>query len=148
MVIILLVGAFIFMRFLAISELPFLLADLITESGLPTYALFACIVVLYIILGMFLDIFSSIILTIPIIYPAILAMGFDPIWFGVILVVIMEMGLITPPVGLNVFALAGVTDIPLTSIFLGAIPFVAAMIVCVVILTVFPDIALLIPGMM
>ena len=97
---------------------------------------------------MFLDIFSSMVLTIPLIYPAMMALGFDPIWFGVVLVMLMEMGVITPPVGMNVFALASVSDIPRSTIFRGIWIYVFAMILCIIIVTIFPVIALYIPGMM
>jgi C4-dicarboxylate transporter DctM subunit len=148
MIMLLIVGAFILMKFLAISKLPFMLAGTISGLQLPTYAIFAGIIVLYILLGMFLDVFAAVVLTIPVIYPLVVAMGFDPIWFGVVIVLILEMGLITPPVGLNVYALAGVTGIPLHTIFRGVLPFVVAMIICVIIIAVFPQIALFIPSNM
>jgi len=148
MIMLLIVGAFILMKFLAISKLPFMLAGTISGLQLPTYAIFAGIIILYILLGMFLDVFAAVVLTIPVIYPLVVAMGFDPIWFGVVIVLILEMGLITPPVGLNVFALAGVTGIPLHTIFRGVLPFVVAMIICVILLVVFPQIALFIPSKM
>ena len=148
MIMLLIVGAFILMKFLAISKLPFMLAGTISGLQLPTYAIFAGIILLYILLGMFLDVFAAVVLTIPVIYPLVVAMGFDPIWFGVVIVLILEMGLITPPVGLNVFALAGVTGIPLHTIFRGVLPFVVAMIICVILLVVFPQIALFIPSKM
>jgi tripartite ATP-independent transporter DctM subunit len=148
MIMLLIAGAFILMKFLAISKLPFLLAETIGGLALPPFAVFIGIIILYVILGMFLDIFSAIVLTIPVIFPLVLKMGFDPIWFGVIMVLVMEMGLITPPVGLNVFALAGVTQIPLHIIFRGILPFFVAMIVCVILLALFPQIALFLPGLM
>lgn len=148
MIMLLIVGAFILMKFLAISKLPFMLAGTISGLQLPTYAIFAGIIILYILLGMFLDVFAAVVLTIPVIYPLVVAMGFDSIWFGVVIVLILEMGLITPPVGLNVYALAGVTDIPLHTIFRGVLPFVVAMIICVIFLVVFPQIALFIPSKM
>jgi C4-dicarboxylate transporter DctM subunit len=148
MIMLLIVGAFILMKFLAISKLPFMLAGTISGLQLPTYAIFGGIIVLYILLGMFLDVFAAVVLTIPVIYPLVVAMGFDPIWFGVVIVLILEMGLITPPVGLNVYALAGVTGIPLHTIFRGVLPFVVAMIICVIIIAVFPQIALFIPSKM
>lgn len=148
MIMLLVVGAFILMKFLAISRLPFMLAGTIGGLNFPPFVIFGGIIVLYILLGMFLDIFSAIVLTIPVIFPLIINMGFDPIWFGVIMVLVMEMGLITPPVGLNVFALAGVTGIPLHTIFRGVLPFLAAMILCIVLITIFPQIALFLPGLM
>ncbi|MFC1863621.1 TRAP transporter large permease [Thermodesulfobacteriota bacterium] len=148
MIMLLVMGAFILMKFLALSKLPFLLADTISGLMLPSFFVFMGIIVLYIFLGMFLDIFAAIVLTIPVIFPLVMKMGYDPIWFGVIMVLVMEMGLITPPVGLNVFALAGVTQIPLHTIFRGVLPFVLAMIVCIILLLLFPQIALFLPGLM
>ena len=80
--------------------------------------------------------------------PVVMALGFDPIWFGVVLVLLMEMGLITPPIGMNVFALSGVTDVPVGVIFRGVWPFVGAMLLCTIIITIFPQIALFIPNLM
>jgi tripartite ATP-independent transporter DctM subunit len=148
LVLFLLVGDFIFMKFLAVSKLPFMLANLITGFEVNRYITFAVIIIIYIILGMFLDIYSAITLTIPIIYPVIIALNFDPIWYGVIMVLVMEMGLITPPVGLNVFALGGVTDVPMGTIFKGVWWFVGSILLLVVILTVFPVVATFIPDMM
>ena len=148
MIMFLVVGAFIFMKFLSISQLPFMLAEVINQLDVPTYAIFAGIIIMYIILGMFLEVYSCVVLTIPIIYPAILALGLDPIWFGVIIVLVIEMGLVTPPVGINVYILSGMTDTPLDSIFRGIVPFFIAMIVCVIILAISPEIALFIPSTM
>ncbi|MEW6666183.1 MAG: TRAP transporter large permease [Thermodesulfobacteriota bacterium] len=148
MIVLLIIGAFILMKFLAVSKFPFALAGFINELALPRYGVFAAIMVLYVLLGMFLDIFAAVVLTIPVIFPVVTGLGFDPIWFGVIIVLILEMGLITPPVGMNVFALAGVTGTPLDVIFRGVLPFVIAMIVCVMLLLFFPQIALFIPSRM
>jgi C4-dicarboxylate transporter DctM subunit len=88
------------------------------------------------------------ILTVPIFYPVVMAMGFDPIWFGVIMVLMFEMAVITPPMGINVLALQSVTrDIPLEEMFRGVIPFLLVMILCVIILIIFPDVALFLPNM-
>jgi TRAP-type C4-dicarboxylate transport system permease large subunit len=97
---------------------------------------------------MFLDIVSAVILTIPVLYPVILTVGFDPIWYGVMVVILIEMGLVTPPVGMDAFILSGVTGIPLATIFRGAVPFLVAVIVCLIILAIFPQIALFLPNTM
>jgi C4-dicarboxylate transporter DctM subunit len=148
MIMFLFVGAMIFMRFLAITKLPFALAESVKSLPLPPYAIFSVIVVVYILLGMFLDVVSAVALTIPIIFPTVVALGFDPIWFGVIVTLVQEMGLITPPVGMNVFVLAGATEVPISIMFRGVLPFVLAMLVGIVLLSVFPEIALFIPNMM
>jgi tripartite ATP-independent transporter DctM subunit len=148
MLMVLVVGGFILMRFLTISGVAEAMAQ--TVSGLPLskYAIFAVIGILYLILGMFLEIMTCMVVTIPIIYPVITALGFDPIWFGVQLVLLMEMGLITPPIGMNVFALSGATNIPVSVVFRGVWPFVGAMLLVLVSITIFPAIALWIPNMM
>lgn len=148
MVLILLVGSMIFMNFLSISKLPFSVADFVAGLTLPKYGLFAIIIFIYLILGMFMDAMSSMVITVPIIYPTILVLGFDPIWFGVIMVLVVEMGLITPPVGMNVFVLSSVTHESLGTIFRGTTPFVFAILLSIILMTIFPKIALLIPNMM
>jgi C4-dicarboxylate transporter DctM subunit len=148
MILLLIIGAMIFMNFMAISKLPFALANVIKEVTVSKYVIFSAIVLIYIILGMFLDVMAAQILTLPIIFPSIVAMGFDPIWFGVIIVITQEMGLITPPFGMNVFILGGVSNVPISRIFRGVVPFVFAMIACLMIITFFPQIALFIPSMM
>ncbi|MFH1647262.1 MAG: TRAP transporter large permease [Chloroflexota bacterium] len=145
MIIVLVVGAFIFANFMAKSKLPFVFGELVSNMAVSRYVILTGIIFVYIILGMFLDIFSSILLTIPVIFPSILAMGFDPIWFGVIMVRIMEIGLITPPIGMNVFILGGVTDIPLGTIFKGIVPFFIADILHVTLLVAVPQLSLFLP---
>jgi len=142
MIFLIIIGAFIFMKFLGISKLPFALVEIIEKLQVSKYVIFAGIILLYIILGMFLEVYSAVTFTIPIIYPVIVALGFDPIWFGVIFVLVIEMGLITPPVGMNAFILGGMTGIPLHTIFRGIVPFFLAMLVCIFLLTIFPEIAL------
>jgi tripartite ATP-independent transporter DctM subunit len=148
MLLILVLGAFIFAHFLALTKLPFLLSDFVTTVPFSKYLALVAIIILYIILGMFLEIFSCIVLTVPILYPTVVAMGFDPIWFGVIMVRVAEIGLITPPIGMNVFMLAGVTDTPLGTIYRGIIPFFIADIIHVIILVIFPQISLFLPNTM
>jgi tripartite ATP-independent transporter DctM subunit len=148
MILILLVGAFIFAHFLALSKLPMLLSEIVTSLGVSKYVILLAIVILYVILGMFTEIFSSIVLTIPVLYPTVMALGFDPIWFGVIMVKLMEIGLITPPIGMNVFLLAGVTDTPMGDIFRGIVPFVLSDFVQLAFLIALPQLSLFLPGKM
>jgi TRAP-type C4-dicarboxylate transport system permease large subunit len=109
----------------------------------------AGIILIYIVLGCIMDCYAIMILTVPIIFPVIQAMQFDPIWFGVLMVIVLEVGLITPPVGLNVFVLkAAAPAVPMTVIFRGILPFLLSAILAIVLLTIFPQIALLIPSMM
>jgi C4-dicarboxylate transporter DctM subunit len=145
---ILLSGAYLLTKFLAISNLPFALSDFIVGFHANRYIILAIIIFMYIILGMFFDVMAAIILTVPILLPTLVSLGFNPIWFGVIMVIIMEMAGITPPVGFLVFIMSGVTNIPVGTIFRGAWPFVVAEIVCIIILILLPQIALFIPNTM
>jgi tripartite ATP-independent transporter DctM subunit len=147
-IMLLIIGAYILMKFLAVSRLTLALGSFITGLSVPPLGIFAAIVVLYLILGMFLDIVSAVILTIPITYPVMITLGFDPIWFGVMVVILIEIGLVSPPVGMDAFVLSGVTGIPLGTIFRGAVPFLIAMLICIIILTIFPQIALFLPSTM
>jgi TRAP-type C4-dicarboxylate transport system permease large subunit len=133
---------------MTITDLPAVIATYVTQLRLSRYFILAVIVITYVILGMFFDVMSAIAVTVPILHPVILALGFDPIWYGVVIVLVMEMGMVTPPIGMNVFILSGVTEIPSPVIFKGIWPFVVAMIACVIIITIFPQIALFIPSMM
>jgi C4-dicarboxylate transporter, DctM subunit len=145
MMLILMLGAFIFMKFLTITKLPFAMASAVGGLGFSPYVILLIIVIVYLILGMFLDVISAIVLTVPLIYPVVIAIGFDPIWFGVVMVILMQMGLITPPVGMEVFVLSSVTNVPMSTIFKGVWPFVGAMLACILILAIWPEIALFIP---
>jgi C4-dicarboxylate transporter DctM subunit len=147
-IMLLIIGAYILMKFLAVSKLTLLLGSTVANLSVPPMAIFAAIAILYIILGMFLDIVSAVILTIPVLYPVVLAVGFDPIWYGVMIIILIEMGLVTPPVGMDAFILSGVTGIPLGTIFRGAVPFLIAVVVCIIILALFPQIALFLPSTM
>ena len=149
MIFLILIGAEIFTLFLGVSKLPMNLADYIGSLALPRYVILSGILFLYILLGCVLDGIAMIVLTIPIIFPVIEALGFDPIWFGVLMVIVLEIGLITPPVGMNVFVIKGVAkDVPLGTIFKGIWPFLIASAVAIVIIMVFPEIALYIPQKM
>lgn len=148
MVMLLIIGAYILMKFLAVSKLTILMGTTVAGLDVPPMVIFAGIVILYLILGMFLDIISAVILTIPVVYPLVLVLGFDPIWYGIITVILVEMGLVTPPVGLDAFVLSGAINVPLSTIFRGVVPFLVAMIICIVILAAFPQIALFLPSTM
>ena len=149
MVFLILIGAHIFSPFLAMSRIPVDLANALTGMALAPLVVLAVILVAYIILGMFLEGFAILVLTVPIVFPIVLALGYDPIWFGIFMVIVLEMGLISPPVGINVFVVKGVAeDVPMGKIFAGIMPFWVAMIVCVVLIIAFPQIALVLPNTM
>ena len=149
MVLFLVAGANVFSYFLALSTIPTAVSTWMAELQVSPYIIFAIIVSIYLVLGCFLDAISMMVLTMPVIFPVITTLGFDPIYFGVICVLMMEAGLITPPVGLNVYTLAGVAkDVPMEDIFRGALPFLFSIIAAVIVITIFPKIALFLPSMM
>jgi tripartite ATP-independent transporter DctM subunit len=143
-----LLGAQIFGYFLAASKLPIVMAEVVTQMVVPSLIILITILIIYLLLGCLMPAIPMLVLTVPIFYPVVMALGYDPIWFGVIMVLMFEMAVITPPMGINVLALQTVTqDISLTVMFRGVIPFLIAMIACVAILTIFPDIALFLPNL-
>jgi tripartite ATP-independent transporter DctM subunit len=149
LVLFLVAGANVFSYFLALSTIPMAVSTWMAGLQVSRYVILSIIIAIYLILGCFLDAISMMVLTMPVIFPVIKALGFDPIWFGVICVIMMEAGLITPPVGLNVYTLAGVVkDVPMQTIFRGALPFLISMIAVVIIITIFPKICLFLPSMM
>jgi tripartite ATP-independent transporter DctM subunit len=144
-----LIGALLFGYFLTITQTPQKLTGLVTGLGLNRYTVLALIMVMYLLLGCLMDAMAMIILTVPIIFPVIQQLGFDPIWFGVIIVMTVELGLIHPPVGMNVFVIKSVVpEVSFTTIFKGVIPFVITDIIRLVILIAFPIIALWLPSRM
>jgi C4-dicarboxylate transporter DctM subunit len=144
-----LIGAMILQYFITLSQIPDQLAGWIVEAGVGRYTVVSAIIGAFVVLGCFMEGLSIMVLAIPIVYPLVARLGFDPIWFGVIITLTMEMSLITPPVGVNVFVLSGVAkDIPMYSIFRGVLPFWVAMVVCIVLLSIFPQIVLFLPNRM
>ena len=144
-----LIGALLFGYFLTITQSPQKLTEFLTGLGVGRYGVLAMIMVMYLVLGCLMDAMAMIILTVPIIFPVITQLGFDPIWFGIIIVMTVELGLIHPPVGMNVFVIKSVVkDVTFTTIFRGVLPFVATDIIRLVILISFPMIALWLPGRM
>jgi len=144
-----LIGALLFGYFLTITQVPQKLTEMLTGMGVGRYGVLAMIMVMYLVLGCLMDAMAMIILTVPIIYPVIIQLGFDPIWFGVIIVMTVELGLIHPPVGMNVFVIKSVVkDVSFTTIFKGVIPFVITDLLRLVILISFPIIALWLPARM
>ncbi len=149
-VLMIVIGAYIFIQFLAISRLPMMISEWIVSLPYHPNVVFIGILLVYLVLGMFLDAIGLVLLTVPIIFPAIVALGFNPIWFGVILVKMVEIGLLTPPVGVQTYVLKGVVpDIPIETILLGILPFFILDFVFVVgVLTFFPQIILFLPNLM
>ncbi len=148
-VFLILIGAFFFGPFLALSGLPETIATWLTGLDLPRFVILLVLIAIYMVLGMFLEGYSILVLTLPIVIPIVKSLNYDLVWFGVIMVVLLEMGLISPPVGINVFVVKGlVPDVSMGKIFSGILPFWIAMGVCVALLIAFPEIALFIPNSM
>jgi tripartite ATP-independent transporter DctM subunit len=153
MVMLLIAGAVVFGKFLAITRIPFNVASWIGGFDLPPFAVMTMIILVYFLGGCFMDALAFVMLTIPIFFPVVTNLGYDPIWFGIIIVMVTEMGVITPPVGINVYVVYGVAEgviggVPLESIFKGIIPFLLAVIAGLVILIGFPHIILILPNLM
>ena len=141
-------GATVFGHFMAVTTIPLILADWVAGLPLPAVGVMGVIVLIYLLGGCFMDALALVTLTIPIMYPVVLALGFDPIWFGVIVVLVTGMGVITPPVGVNVYVIKGIAeDVPLETIFKGIFPFLGAQIVVTGILLAFPRIATFLPSL-
>ncbi len=148
MILVIVAGATIFGHFLAVSRIPFDIANWISGFDLPPYVIMFFIILVYLVGGCFIDALALIMLTVPIFYPVITHFGYDPIWFGVIIVLITQIGIITPPVGINVYVVNGVArDVPLEVIFKGVVPFLIALIIGTFLLIPFPQIALYLPGL-
>lgn len=154
MVMMLIAGAVIFGKFLAVTRIPFEIAGWVSELQMAPFLIMAVVIMIYFIGGCFMDALAFVTLTVPIFFPVIMELGYDPIWFGIIIVMVTEMGVITPPVGINVYVVYGVAknvlkeEIPLEKIFKGILPFLIAVVAGVIILMIFPIIILFLPNMM
>ena len=137
-----LIGASIFNIFLGIAGVPAVVSNWTTALPVPPIGIVLAMLILYIPLGMFLDTLGMILLTVPIFFPVILELGFDPIWFGVLMCMMTELGMITPPVAINAFIVQGVTKVPMVDIFRGIIPFFFVYLIVIALIVAFPDIAL------
>ncbi len=149
MVLFLVAGANVFSYFLALSTIPMRAAGWAASLQVSPYVILAVIITIYLLLGCLLDAISMMVLTMPVVFPVIESLNFHPVWFGVISVLMMEAGLITPPMGLNIYTVAGVAgDVPVETIFKGVTPFLIAIIGIVLLVTIFPQMALFLPEMM
>ena len=149
MIFTILIGAILFNNFLILASMPTLVSGWITALPLGKTAILLVIVGMYFILGCLLDSLAMILLTIPIVFPIVSALGYDPIWFGIIIVMVVELGLITPPIGMNVFVIKGIArEVPLYTIFRGVTPFIVAQVILIAVLIAFPEIALWLPSTM
>ena len=144
-----LIGALIFGYFLTVTQTPQRVTEFLTSLGLGSYGVLVLIMLMYLVLGCLMDAMAMIILTVPIIFPVVIHLGFNPIWFGIIIVMTVELGLIHPPVGMNVFVIKSVVkDVSFATIFKGVIPFILTDLIRLVILIAFPILALWLPSHM
>ena len=152
-------GVFLFVRFLGFAGLPAAFSNWVVTLDVPPIVIMICILLAYAVLGMFMDAIGMLILTLPVVYPAVVALGYDPIWFGIIVVKMAEICLITPPIGLNCFVVAGVSrelrdedgkslEVPLQDVFRGIGPFFIADVITVAALLAFPGIITWLPSLM
>jgi tripartite ATP-independent transporter DctM subunit len=149
MIFIIVTGALVFNAFFAVTTIPMELAEWVGGLAFPPVLIIVIILLMYIVLGTFLDELAMILLTLPIFYPVVTRLGFDPIWFGVAVVLVVEMGMISPPVGMTMFIVKGIApEIPMQTIFKGVLPFVIAVAIMMALLVSFPRMALFLPGLM
>lgn len=148
MIILQMAGTYIFSAAMTMSGLPAKLGAFVAGMNMPSIAVIIAIIILYLILGCFLPEFPMIMLTVPILFPIIKALNYDPIWFGVLIVVVMSVGMLTPPVGMVVFTLGGICKKPVATIFKGVVPFIIAEVVVIAILIAFPQVATWLPSIM
>lgn len=149
MIFLLIFGATILGRFIAVTRIPFDFANLALESGLHPFLIMTGIIGITLVLGCFIDAFALILLTVPVFFPVILALGFDPIWFGIVAVVVESMGAETPPVGMGIFVIKGVApELPFEKIVMGMIPFIIADWVFFILLMFIPQIATFLPNLL
>jgi C4-dicarboxylate transporter DctM subunit len=138
----------IFSNFLTLSGLPEALTSWITTLPVPPFIILIFILILYLPLGAIMEPLDTILLTIPIVFPIIVKLGFEPVWFGVLIVILSELSLITPPVAMNLYVVQGITKLPLQTISRGIVPFLLVLLFGLVLLVSFPEISLYLPRTM
>jgi len=149
LIFVIIIGASVFSYFATLSGLPAATVGWIESLDMPPLMVIGFLMVFYLILGAIFDTIAAMVLTLPFVYPIVVGMGYDPIWWGVIMVVVIELGMITPPIGINVYVLHGMSrDLPLGTIFRGVIPFVFADLARLVVLILFPALSLWLPGVL
>jgi C4-dicarboxylate transporter, DctM subunit len=147
MIMVIVAGAIVFGHFMAITGMPAFVSDFVGNLSVSPMVVMGLIILMYIIAGCFMDSLALIMLTVPILFPLVMKLGFDPIWFGVVIVLVTDIGVITPPVGINVFIIKGVApEVPLSKIFKGVLPFLGGMIVMTLLVLFFPALATWLPS--
>jgi C4-dicarboxylate transporter, DctM subunit len=147
MLYVLVTGAYIFMPFITLSTLPTQLSTFVTNLNVPPIVVMMLIILVYIILGCFMESLSMVLITIPIFFPVCVHLGYDPIWFGIIVVRVVEIGMVTPPFGINAYTMSTISGVPIDQVFKGLIPFIIADILNVALLLLVPQIPLFLPSL-
>jgi len=148
MVLMLIAGSAVLGHFLAVTRIPMIAADWVAALTLNRYIIMIIISIIYLIGGSFIDDLAFMILATPIFYPAIIKLGFDPIWFGMIIAITVMVGVVVPPVAINVFVVNKITKVPFGVIYGGVYPFLISLVVCAILLFVFPQLALWLPNLL
>ena len=147
MIYVILIGANVFNYFVVVSQLPSTMASGIVQSGWSDFTIIFVLLLIYIILGSIFNTISAMVITLPFVLPLIIEMGYSPIWWGIVNVVVIEIGMITPPIGINIFVLQGlVREYPLKTIFVGIVPYLCADVVRLALIAIFPIISLWLPN--
>jgi C4-dicarboxylate transporter, DctM subunit len=148
MILFIVVGAQIMSYAMVTAGIPRATVAVITGLKVEPVTIFLLICLMYLILGCLMDALSLMLLTLPVVYPVMMALGYDAIWFGVVLVILLEVGLITPPVGMNLFVIQGMARQPLSIVARGSFPYVILMLILLALLTLYPQLALWLPAKM
>ncbi len=148
LILVIIAGALIMGLFMTLLQVPNTVVNFITAAHIPGWAVIAALMVGYIILGMFLEVLAVMMITLPVVYPLIISLGFDGIWFAVLVTLNMEMALITPPVGMNLYIVKGISGAPITEVVRGVLPFFVIMLIGLVIFAIFPQLSTWLPGLM
>ena len=135
-------------HFLAVTKIPMIAADWVVALPLNKYLIMVIISIIYIIGGSFIDDLAFMILATPIFFPAVVKLGFDPLWFGMLIAITVMIGVVIPPVAMNVFVVKNITKVPFGTIYRGVVPFLAGLVICVALLFVFPQIATFLPALL
>jgi C4-dicarboxylate transporter, DctM subunit len=148
MIFVILVGATLFSYFVAFSRLGNSLISYIESTNIPALGILCLIILMYLVLGLFLDLFGSMLLTLPLVFPLVTNLGYDPLWFGILVVLLLEIGLVTPPVGINLYITSQQSGVSLNKVLKGSIPFIGVLLFLVLLIVIFPEIVLYLPSKM
>lgn len=148
MIFIILVGSILLSYYVAFSRIGNTIITAVESSGIPNIAILLLIILMYLVLGLFLDLFGSMMLTLPLVFPLIVSLGYDPLWFGIIVVLVLEIGLVTPPVGINLYITSNQSGVSIQKVLKGSMPFIGILLITVILLIIFPGLVMFLPEQM